>query len=139
MGERAYRIAVLVVVVVIIMAGVGWKLRLRSRSAGRPNQGVAQQDASGKGLPAMLDFAMGTCKTCKAMKPVLEDLAREYRGRARIEIIDMGESLDLADRYGVLITPTQVFLDADGEEVHRNEGFMSREDIVAQLAEMGVE
>ena len=90
-------------------------------------------------LPAVLDFGMGKCIPCKAMKPILEQLATEYDGRARIEIIDIGERPDEAERWQVFVIPTQIFVDARGNEVYRHEGFMPKEDIVAKLREMGVE
>ena len=53
--------------------------------------------------------------------------------------IDIGEQPDLAEEYGIQLIPTQIFIDAHGKEIDRHEGFMPREDIVAKLAEMGVE
>jgi len=96
-------------------------------------------DEPAKALPAVIDLGMGRCIPCKAMKPILEELANEYRGRARIEIIDIGERPEAAEQYKVMLIPTQVFVDATGTELYRHEGFMSKEDIVAKLAEMGVE
>ncbi len=89
--------------------------------------------------PAVIDLGMGKCIACKEMKPILEELAEEYRGRARIEIIDIGDHPDQADKYRVMLIPTQVFLDKDGDEVSRHEGFMPKEDIIAKLRDMGVE
>ena len=82
---------------------------------------------------------MGKCIPCKAMKPILDELAAEYKGRARIEIVDIGERPNEAERWRVFTIPTQIFVDAQGEEVYRHEGFMPKEDIVAKLEEMGVD
>lgn len=89
--------------------------------------------------PAVIDLGMGKCIPCKQMKPILDQLAQEYEGRCRIEIIDIGERPDQSDKYRVMLIPTQVFLDNNGNEVFRHEGFMPKEDIVAKLNEMGVD
>ncbi len=88
--------------------------------------------------PAVIDLGMGKCIACQEMKPILEELRQEYRGRARIEIIDVGERPDQSDKYRIMLIPTQIFFDKVGKEVYRHEGFMPKADIVAKLKEMGV-
>lgn len=88
--------------------------------------------------PALIDLGMGKCIPCKEMKPILEELKGEYAGRCRVEIIDIGEHPEQADKYGIMVIPTQIFFDKSGREVYRHEGFMPKEDIVAKLAELGV-
>lgn len=126
--------------------------------AGGPGEGATEEgngeaDEGGEGAsrqtspsaaetpeyPAVIDLGMGKCIACKEMKPILDELAEEYQGRARIEIIDIGERPDQVDRYRIMVIPTQIFFDRDGNEVFRHEGFMPKEDIVARLEEMGVE
>jgi thioredoxin 1 len=129
MTSTRYKITVIAVVATVIAAGAVWKT---SQPGGR-------QANRGTQLPAVLDFGMGKCVACKKMKPILDELAEEYAGRARIEIIDIGEHPDQADKYEVRLVPTQVFFDAEGHEVFRHEGFMPKADIVAQLGAMGVD
>jgi len=88
--------------------------------------------------PAVIDLGMGKCIPCKQMKPILEELMQEYKGRARIEIIDIGQHPDQAEKYKVMLIPTQIFFAKGGNEVYRHEGFMPQADIVAKLNEMGV-
>jgi thioredoxin 1 len=89
-------------------------------------------------LPRMIDLGRGTCIPCKAMAPILKEAKEEYKGRADIEFIDVGENPDQAQKYQIRLIPTQVFFDAEGKEVWRHEGFLSKEDIAKKLAEMGV-
>ena len=167
MGERAYKIAVILIVAAVIVGGAWWKLRQRPAGtdtgsapveqqtiadgsseaqeapAETPGDAKPQSDSqateSDKALPAVIDLGMGKCIPCKAMKPILDELAAEYKGRARVEIIDIGERPEAAERYGVMTIPTQIFLDVDGDEVYRHEGFMPKEDIVAKLRDIGVQ
>lgn len=95
--------------------------------------------ALNKDKPVLADFGRGECVPCKMMKPFLDELKKEYKGKAEILIIDTDDYRELTRRIGVRVLPTQVFYSADGEEVARHEGFMPREDIVKKLKEMGVE
>lgn len=92
-------------------------------------------------LPRVIDLGRGKCIPCKRMAPILKELADVYQGRAIIEVIDIGEpgGREMASRYKVRMIPTQIFLDREGNEVWRHEGFLPREDIVQKLREMGVE
>ncbi len=89
--------------------------------------------------PVLADFGRGTCIPCKMMQPILEKLEREYKGKASILILDVGEYAALARKHRIMMIPTQIFFDANGNEVYRHQGFMAEKDIVAQLKKMGVE
>ena len=91
------------------------------------------------GKPVVADFGRGMCIPCKKMQPILEALAKEYKGRAEVLIIEIDEYRTLTRRSKIRMIPTQIFFDAEGNEEYRHEGFMAREAIVAKLREMGVE
>jgi len=155
-SQRRYKTTVVLVVILAVMAAVTWKVSQREAArrasdAGRPVVSVpygsgrtsrqttsSTEQAAGRALPKLIDLGRGTCIPCKAMKPVLEEVAGEYAGRAEVQVIDLTEAPDAARVYGVLVIPTQIFLDDQGKEVLRHVGFMSKEDIVAQFREMGV-
>lgn len=93
------------------------------------------------GLPKVLDFGRGTCVPCRKMTPILEGLAREFDGRVVIKIIDIGEAAgrDLSRAFDIRLIPTQIFIDAEGGEVWRHEGFLPRDEIVGWLRQMGID
>lgn len=93
---------------------------------------------AGQALPKLVDLGKGTCIPCKKMAPILEELAREYEGRAIVEVIDLRSSPQAATEYGIKLIPTQVFFDNRGVEVWRHEGFLAKDQIVAKFAELGV-
>ena len=90
-------------------------------------------------LPRLIDFGAGTCATCKMMTAVLDELADEYTGRLIIRIVDTGEDKETAADYSIRMIPTQIFIDTEGNELFRHEGFISKEDILKKWAELGVE
>lgn len=91
-----------------------------------------------RGLPRMVDLGKDKCIPCKMMAPILKDLKQEYEGTAIIEVIDLNEEPGAAKAYGVRLIPTQVFFNADGDEVWRHEGFLPKDAIVEKLLELGV-
>jgi len=90
------------------------------------------------GKVVLADFGRMTCVPCKMMKPILDKLAEEYKGRAEILIIDLRDYPALAGKYGIRAIPTQIFFDEKGNEVYRHMGFMDRDAIIEKLKEMGV-
>ena len=91
------------------------------------------------GKPAMVDFGASGCGPCDMMAPLLKALQQEYAERCTILYVDVREEQLLAARYGVQAIPEQVFFDKDGKEVFRHTGYYPREQILAKLAELGVE
>ena len=88
--------------------------------------------------PVLAEFGRGTCVPCKMMKPVLENIEKEYEGKVTVVIIDISEFASLVSKYNISLIPTQIFFDAKGNEVHRHQGFMPEKEIVEQLKQMGV-
>ncbi len=98
----------------------------------------AVQGEPAKKLPMLVDLGKGTCIACKKMKPILDELKIEYQGKAIVNVIDIRYDRRAAQRYGIRLIPTQIFFDADGNEVYRHEGFMDKQSIMKKFAEMGV-
>lgn len=73
------------------------------------------------------------------MIPVLDELTTKYEGKLHVEFINVREDPARANEFGVRTIPTQVFIDASGEELYRHLGYMSTEDILAKWAELGVD
>ncbi len=69
-------------------------------------------------LPVLIDFSATWCGPCQMMGPVLEQLANEYNGKAKVLKIDLDEAMDIAEQYGVVSVPTMIFFQ-NGEEKDR--------------------
>jgi len=95
-------------------------------------------EALTNGEPTLAGFAGEECG-CKDMRPTLEELADEYDGRCNIVIVEVMSHKDLARQYQITLTPAQVFLDSSGQEITRHVGYWSKEDVIDQLAKIGVE
>jgi len=57
-------------------------------------------------IPAMVDFWAEWCEPCKMVTPVIEELARNYRGKIKIVQMNVAENRDTPARFGVRSIPT---------------------------------
>ena len=73
------------------------------------------------------------------MKPVLDDLTRNYADQFAVVFIDVWENREAGAKYGIRMIPTQIFYGIDGKELARHEGFMAKKYILAKWQELGVE
>jgi thiol-disulfide isomerase/thioredoxin len=108
-----------VAIVVAYAAGAGWLAR-RLRAPRRPEAGFDGLAAFDRGLrdprPTMLEFYSDKCALCMAMQPVVRRLEQDTAHRLQILRINVGEpiGLQLANRYGINLTPTYLLLNGAG-------------------------
>ncbi len=90
------------------------------------------------GLVTMVDLGANRCVPCKLMAPILQEVKKEYQGRAAIIFLDVWEDPTQGEKFGIRVIPTQIFYDAAGRERERHEGFMDKAAIAKVLARLGV-
>ncbi|MBU0732739.1 MAG: thioredoxin [Proteobacteria bacterium] len=57
-------------------------------------------------IPAMVDFWADWCQPCKAMAPMIEELAQEYKGKIKFVQMNVAENRDTPARFGIRSIPT---------------------------------
>ncbi|OGP89078.1 MAG: hypothetical protein A2031_09875 [Deltaproteobacteria bacterium RBG_19FT_COMBO_43_11] len=80
------------------------------------------------------------CIPCKAMQPIMKAVEEEYKGQVKIVFHDVWTPKGKADamKYNIRVIPTQVFLDKDGKEYFRHEGYFPKEGVVQVIKMQGV-
>jgi thioredoxin 1 len=86
--------------------------------------------------PILVDFWAEWCGPCRMVAPVLEQLAKDYAGKARVGKVNVDEHGSLAARYGVQSIPT-LLLFKQGKVVEQYIGSCSK-DVLAKLIDKHV-
>ena len=80
------------------------------------------------------------CIPCKKMQPVMKAIEEKYGNQVKVIFYDVWtqEQKPYAEKYGIKLIPTQVFLDEKGKEFFRHEGFYPEKEIDKLLQGRGL-
>ncbi len=143
LGAVVLVVAAVVVILLVKKADTDSTSDAQSVSVGkavaveRPDRDVPDPLAIAVKLPKLIDLGADKCIPCKKMAPILEALREDFAGQFDVVFIDVWKNRQAAIPYRIRVIPTQVFLDADGNELFRHQGFYSRQDILGKWAELG--
>jgi len=87
-----------------------------------------------------IELGSVNCIPCKQMQPVMKSIEEKYGEQVKVIFYDVWkqEQKKYAQQYGIKLIPTQVFLDEDGKEFHRHEGFYPEAEIDKILKAKGL-
>jgi thioredoxin 1 len=83
-------------------------------------------------VPVLIDFSATWCQPCRAIAPLVDQLATEYDGRVKVGTIDIDESPGVAQKYSIRGVPTLIVVKG-GEVVAQQVGAIPKVKIAAMM------
>ncbi len=80
----------------------------------------------------LVDFWAPWCGPCRMIAPVIEELAEEYDGKAKICKVNTDEEQEIAVKFGIRSIPTIIFM-KDGQVVDQIVGAQSKQALAEKL------
>lgn len=80
------------------------------------------------------------CIPCKKMQPIMDSIEQKYGDQVEVIFYDVwqADQKKYSKEYGISLIPTQVFLDENGKEFHRHQGFYPEAEIDEILRSKGL-
>lgn len=82
--------------------------------------------------PTLVDFWADWCAPCRAVAPILEEIAKEKGDKLRVVKLNVDENPDIAQRLGVMSIPTLILF-SSGEEKARVVGARAKEQLLKDI------
>lgn len=80
----------------------------------------------------LVDFGAEWCGPCQRLAPIIEEIATEYAGKAKVARVEIDNARKSATAFAIMSVPT-VIVFKDGKEISRNVGLIPKQNLASLL------
>lgn len=134
-------LAILMIIIPVLMPLASPAAQSRASTAAPRGEVLATNDLEldfSKHRVTFIELGADRCIPCKAMQPIMKEIAKEYAGKIQVVFYDVWKDPAPARKYGIQLIPTQVFIDGNGKEIFRHVGLFPKDEILKMLKEKGL-
>ena len=136
------KIFVLIMIIVFLPIIGCNKNQEESKTDLAANKDSSQVKTDSLNAPIITFIELGSvsCIPCKQMQPIMKSLEKKYGSQLKVIFYDVSkkENKNKSNEYGIQFIPTQIFLNQNGKEIHRHDGFYPEEEIDKFLQSNGL-
>lgn len=96
--------------------------------------------ANGKNIPTIMTFSSTMCLDCQKLKVVIKDVEQSYGEKVNFvnyNALDKDRKVkENIKKYGVVLAPTIVILDKNGNKIKKIEGYIPKEELIKEVEEV---
>jgi thioredoxin 1 len=82
--------------------------------------------------PVLVDFGASWCGPCQKIAPIIDEMAGEFEGRAKVAKVDVDNNQELAGQYEIMSVPTLMIV-KNGQVINRWVGFTQKQTLTEAL------
>ena len=137
MKRRKY---IYIVIFLVLLAVVFSFKKISNNTEVISNVSTLTQEKTDAVKVTFVELGSVGCIPCQQMQPIMKEIEEEYKGQVKVVFHDVrtSEGRPYIKEFGIRAIPTQVFLDKNGNEYFRHEGFFSKDELVKVLKMQGV-
>jgi thioredoxin 1 len=123
-------------ILIVTLAACGENQNKKQESQSNANK---ELNAAGSNVKiTFIELGSVTCIPCKQMQPVMKSIEEKFGGSVKVVFHDVWKDKAAQKKYNIELIPTQVFLDENGNEFFRHQGFFAENEIVKLFESRGV-
>jgi len=86
-------------------------------------------------IPVLVDYWAPWCAPCRIISPVVDELAKDYKGKLKVGKVNVDDSSGVASRFGVMSIPTLMFF-KNGSPVKTMIGAQGKESLKREIEQI---
>lgn len=126
-----YFVKITLALILMLLALVSCSKKEKQNSQKESSSSVS----SANYIVTFIELGSVRCVPCRMMQPIMEEIEKDYAGKVKVVFYDVWTEAGrpYAEFYRIRVIPTQIFLDKDGKEYYRHEGYFPKDELIKVL------